>query len=90
MKWNKYKNLFTDLEMAVDHRTPWKNFRYCRDPAVQMKVEIACGLLAKCNVLDITTDVLLEYFMEDENRNEITVVLNNVLGGLTGKSISAL
>ncbi|KAF2903943.1 hypothetical protein ILUMI_02227 [Ignelater luminosus] len=76
-----------DLEMAVDHHTPWKNFRYCRSAAVQTKIEVACGLLAKCDVLDMATDVLLEYFMEDEeNRNEITVVLNNVLVGLTASS----
>lgn len=75
------------MELIADHHTPWKNFRFIRNEKVEERFETLCELLAKCDVLEMISDLLMDVFINSNgNRKECTLILNSALLGVPGKS----
>lgn len=82
MKDEKVNINFTDFEVTPDYHPPWTNFRFFKSNKIESKLQSICSFLGECGVLDVVGNLLLDFFVnDDEHRKEVTLILNNVLLG---------
>ncbi|XP_031333616.1 TELO2-interacting protein 1 homolog isoform X2 [Photinus pyralis] len=77
-----------DIESREYLRAPWKNFRYINGEAVRKKLEVVHQTLAKFDVNDQISYLLLDIFVSSKDRRrEVTYILNNMLSGIHDEKV---
>ncbi|KAK9879242.1 hypothetical protein WA026_004091 [Henosepilachna vigintioctopunctata] len=76
------ENAIQDLENDGTHIELWKNLKFLKNESVRLQFTHLCHTLVKNDFYEALTDFLITFYQTDEDKKEVTYLLNEIISGL--------